>query len=297
MSLPGISRLSRRAVLLWAPTAALVGCGSESPLPKVAAPADVLAMEKAMGRRVNQDRAGKGLPPLGYDEALADVARFHADDMQRNKFFAHESPSSGALDDRLARAGYLAAIARENLAEALDVDSAEDGLLKSPGHYANIMSADVTHIGVGIVRGGVADPRNFLFVQVFARPVEKESPSDTKAKVLGKIAAARSKKGLPTVGEIGALGDIADDLIGDMPDDIAPSSLERLGKDAVQRLAKAKTELTGVTVSGARILGSSEYEPPNAALSPGAKGFGIAVAPAKDEKGHPALKVLLLIGQ
>jgi uncharacterized protein YkwD len=289
--------LSRRALLLLVPAGALGCSGNEGSLPKVSAPADVLAMEKAMGERVNRDRGKKGLPPLSYDEALADVARYHANDMQQHKFFAHQSPTSGSLDDRLARAAYVAAVARENLAEAMDVDGAEDGLLKSPGHYANIMSDDVTHIGVGIVKGGVADARNFLFVQVFARPVEKETPSETRAKLIGKIESTRAGRGLPAIAESSALSDLADDLLGDVPDDIAPSALEGVGKVAVTRLAKMNTGFSGVTVGGARILGSSEYDPPSAALSPAAKGFGIAVGPAKDEKGHPALKVLLLVGQ
>jgi hypothetical protein len=276
--------------------AGVIGC-SGNDLPKVAATPDVLAMEKALADRVNRDRAGKGLPPLGYDESLADVARYHANDMSKNKFFAHQSPTSGSLDDRLARAGYIAAVARENLAEATDVDKAEDGLLQSPGHYANIMSTDVTHIGVGIVAGGVGDGRNFLFVQVFARPVEKETPSEARAKLIGKIESARASKGLQAIAESSALSDLANDLLDDVPDDIDPGALERVGKKAVGQLAKLKTGFSGVTVGGARILGSSEYDPPGAALSPAAKGFGIAVGPAKDEKGHPALKVLLLVAQ
>ncbi len=294
--MPETSKVTRRTLLALAP-AVLVGCsGNDGALPKVSAPPDVLEMEKAMARRVNQDRAAQGLGPLGYDEALADVARYHANDMQKNKFFAHDSPTSGSLDDRLAKAGYIAAVGRENLAEANGVDTAEEGLLKSPGHRANILSKDVTHIGVGIVKGGLGDPNNFLFVQVFARPVEKESPSETRAKVLGKIATARSSRGLATIGESSVLNDIADDLIDDLPDDIAPSGLERLGKQAIGMLAK-KGGFSGVAVAGTRVLGSSEFEPPAAALAPGAKGLGVAVAPAKDEKGHPALKVLILVGQ
>jgi uncharacterized protein YkwD len=46
----------------------------------------------------------------------------------------------------------LVATGRENLAAASSVDTAEDGLLKSPGHFANLMATDITHIG--IVRAG-----------------------------------------------------------------------------------------------------------------------------------------------
>lgn len=291
------ARAVPRRLILSLPLATL-GCSSASgDLPKIAAPADVLALEKEMAEAVNADRKKQGLPPLAYDERLADIARYHANDMQKNRFFAHESPTSGSLDDRLAKAGYLAAAGRENLAEALDVPRAEDGLMHSPGHRANILAGDITHVGVGIVRGGIGDPRNLLFVQVFARPVEKESPSEARAKLVGKIESARASKGLPAIGEDATLTELAEGLLSDLPDDIAPSALEGIGKTAVARLAKRKTTLSGVAVGGARVLASSEYEPPQAVLSPAAKSFGVAVAEARDDKGHPALKVLLLVGQ
>ncbi len=291
---------TRRRLLLLGSSGALslLGCGGgDGALPKVSAPPDVLAMERAMADRVNRDRAARGLPSFTYDVRLADVARFHADDMRKNKFFAHDSPTSGALDDRLARAPYVAAVARENLAEGPDVDRAEEGLLKSPGHHANIMATDVTHLGVGIVKGGLGDPQNFLFVQVFARPVEQEPADVARERILARINDARRKRGLPAASVHPVLGDLADALMPDLPDDIAPARLERIGKEAVGRLAKAKTDLSGVAVTGARILGSSEYDPPSAVVSSAAKGIGLAVAAAKDDKGGPALKVLLLVGQ
>src|SRR5207253_9242370 len=102
---------------------------------------DVLAMEHAMFERLNHDRAAGGLPPLEYDPRLADVGRAHSADMSAHHFFAHESPTNGNLEDRLDAAGYLALKGRENLAEAGDVVGAQDGLMKSPGHHANIMSS------------------------------------------------------------------------------------------------------------------------------------------------------------
>ena len=112
-----------------------------------------------MFERLNRDRAASGLPPLEYDEHLADIGRAQSEDMRLHHFFAHESPMYGALDDRFDRAGYVAKVARENLAEAPDVETAQDGLMKSPHHHENIMARDVTKIGIGIVRAGVKDPQ------------------------------------------------------------------------------------------------------------------------------------------
>ena len=113
-----------------------------------------------MFERLNRDRARKGRAPLHWDPRLSEVARHHSADMRDHGFFEHESPSTGSVDNRLDAAGYPFLTARENLSEAPDVEQSEDALLESPHHYENIMAEDVTHVGVGIVGGGVRDPRN-----------------------------------------------------------------------------------------------------------------------------------------
>src|SRR5262245_15608031 len=75
-------------------------------LPKVAVSSQVQQMEHAMFQRLNRDRAAHGLHALKYDERLADIGRYHSQDMRDHKFFDHDSPTTGALDNRLNRAGY-----------------------------------------------------------------------------------------------------------------------------------------------------------------------------------------------
>ncbi len=289
--------LRRREVLLAAGSTALYACGSPAPtgtLPIVPVDPQLAPWEQAMFLRVNRDRGERGHPPLAYDARLADVARYHADDMARNRFFAHESPTSGSIDDRLARAAILVATGRENLAEASSVETAEDGLLKSPGHFANLMATDITHIGIGIVRGGVLSPANMLFVQVFARPVETQSPEEARATVLATITAARAQRRLskPIIDDL--LNDIAESEVEDLDDDVSESSLGTIGKRAI---AKSKGGPPGraILCTGQRIVAASEYTPPNAALTMPSLRIGLAAAPGKDERGHPAIKILLLI--
>ncbi len=166
--------LSRRTALEALIATPILACGGVDPagfgegVPKTEASPTVLVMERDMFERLNRDRAAGGLPPLAYDDDLAAIGRAHSDDMRGHHFFAHESPTTGTLENRLDRAGYVAVVGRENLAEANDVPTAQAGLMKSPGHHANIMSSDVTRIGIGIVKGGVLDPENYLFTQVFA---------------------------------------------------------------------------------------------------------------------------------
>src|SRR5579871_6683225 len=99
-----------------------VGCGGAPEgrfgegVPKTPTTPEILAMEHDMFERLNRDRAAGGLPPLAYDDDLAAIGRAHSTDMRDHHFFAHESPTTGKLEDRLDRAGYLAIVGRENLA-------------------------------------------------------------------------------------------------------------------------------------------------------------------------------------
>jgi uncharacterized protein YkwD len=275
------------------PSTSIFGSGLSTP----SAPADVMAMEHAMFARLNRDRASKGLPALAYDERLADIGRYHSTDMREKKFFAHESPTSGTLEDRLDRAGYLVANARENLAEGPNIEGAQDGLLKSPGHYANIMSPDITHVGIGIVRGGVVDGQNLSITQVFARPLESVDPSAADDLVVQTLNAKRRSAGVGPVIVQPLLQELAEAHIDELPDDIDPGAAERIGDDVIARISKeAASGLSTVEVVGARILDPRDYQPPAGLMRPNLK-IGIAVVRGHDERGRPALRVLVLAGR
>lgn len=301
MSRHGIGRRGALGLTVAAGLAASCGGGRRGPVRDSALPvveATDPELERAMGERVNRDRAGNGLPPLTWDPDLADVARYHAADMREHRFFAHDSPTSGSLDDRMAKAGYLASVARENLAEGPDVDRAEDGLLKSPGHHANIMANDVTHLGVGIVRGGLADPQNLLFVQVFATPLETQSPDEAVGQVLETLREARASRRLPPLATHALLESIAERHVGDLAGRIAAGDMRPVAEAVVKDVEKAGArDVTSVTVAGTLMLHASMYEPTAAALAPDARTLGCAAAEAEDDKGRRALVVLCVIGR
>jgi uncharacterized protein YkwD len=295
-------RLARIATLL---ALALVGCsGAKSTSAKfgsgfvrIPASPTIHAFEHQMAERLNRDRATKGLPALAYDESLADVGRAHSVDMRDNHFFAHESPTTGAVDDRLARAGYLALEARENLAEAPDVDTAEDGLLASPGHYANIMSETVTHLGIGIAEGGVEDPRNMMFTQVFAKPGVEESPTRAREHIAALIAEARRDAGLPPVAPNKKLDQLAEKYIDTLPDQPSPAGLKKVGRAVVTELEnKPIPGINGVSVGGQLLWQSDQYEPSPALTSADVRHYGMALREVTDDKGRPQLKLLVLFG-
>jgi hypothetical protein len=294
----------RRDVLGGAAAAGLfAACGGGRRGPVRSSKLEVVAatdpeLERAMGERVNRDRAAKGLPPLAYDEALADIARYHANDMHQHRFFAHDSPTSGSLDDRMAAAGYLASVARENLAEAPNVDQAEDGLLASPGHHANLMAKDITHLGVGIVRGGLADADNLLFVQVFASPLDTQSPEEAVGQALERIREAREARRLPPLGTHALLESIAAKNVEGLSENIAKGDMSPVAQAVVKDVEAAKArDVQSVTVAGTLMLHASMFEPPAAALAPDARMLGCAAAEAEDPKGRRALVLLCVVGR
>lgn len=112
---------------------------------------------------LNQARAEAGLNPVAHDPALRDVARAYSRQMYLEGFFAHTTPpcrtqgrdAPGCTDpfDRMRAAGIGFDVAGENLALAPTAERAHRGLMDSPGHRANILNPDYTHIGIGVYAG------------------------------------------------------------------------------------------------------------------------------------------------
>jgi uncharacterized protein YkwD len=126
--------------------------------------------EARMFTLVNRDRAAADLPALTLDPRLADVARAHSREMRITGVVGHVSATTGSAADRLRVAGIRTGLVLENIARAYGVGEAEAGLMNSPGHRANLMSAGATHLGIGIDLGDeIAGRREMFVTQVFIR--------------------------------------------------------------------------------------------------------------------------------
>lgn len=126
--------------------------------------------EARMLELVNRDRAGHGLGPLVLAEDVSAVARAHSKEMRETGMVGHVSPITGSAADRVRAASIRTSMVLENIARAYGVAEAQSGLMNSPGHRANVLSTQATHIGIGIELGGEVSGRRELFVtQVFTR--------------------------------------------------------------------------------------------------------------------------------
>ncbi len=124
---------------------------------------------------LNGERKRVGLAELQMREALRAPARFHSFDQVWNGIFGHEGAGGRKLGERISALDrrLIYRSSRENVAMVGgDFDPAavpqmlHNGLMNSPGHRANILATDITHVAIGVAR--VQD--RYVVTQVFADP-------------------------------------------------------------------------------------------------------------------------------
>ena len=117
-------------------------------------------VERRNYQLTNEARRKYHLAPLDKDAALVATARAHSNDMLARNFFNHVNPDGKAPQDRIAPA-YSHTLARtgENIWSGHGYDYADsklmarvimDNWMTSPGHRANLLNPDYTHLGVGV---------------------------------------------------------------------------------------------------------------------------------------------------
>ena len=153
-------------------------------------------LERELFEGTNRVRRKTRLPQLRREQRLTAVARKHSRDMRDNRFVGHVSPTTGRPIDRLRAAGVLHLVVRENVAQAYSTEEALRELLNSPAHRENILSRDVTEMGIGIVVDRRASTAVMLVTQLFMKPGKAYNPATAKQDVLAAIRRGRSKVGL-----------------------------------------------------------------------------------------------------
>jgi len=103
----------------------------------------------------NNYRAQNGLPALKLDSRVMATAQSKAQDMATNRYFSHTSPTLGSPFDQMKAEGITYRRAAENIAMGQrSAKEVVDAWMKSPGHRANILDRNLTHIGIGYTAKG-----------------------------------------------------------------------------------------------------------------------------------------------
>ena len=114
---------------------------------------------------VNQERAEAGLGSLSGNQKLHALAQMKAEDMAKNKYFSHTSPTYGSAFDMLKQYNVSYKTAGENIAKGQKTaQSVMTGWMNSQGHRANILGSGYTQIGVGYATDSNGTP---YWVQIF----------------------------------------------------------------------------------------------------------------------------------
>lgn len=116
----------------------------------------------------NAERARAGLPALSVDQRLMNAAQAHSADQAGRDRMTHDGSDGSNAGTRISRQGYSFRAWAENVAMGYpDAASVMEAWMGSAGHRANILSTDVTQIGVGLAYAADGSP---YWTQVFAAP-------------------------------------------------------------------------------------------------------------------------------
>jgi uncharacterized YkwD family protein len=118
-------------------------------------PAGISQYAQQVIELTNKERARAGLPALKADAQLSAVAQKKSQDMQQNHYFSHTSPTYGSPFDMMRDFGITYKTAGENIAQGQRTpQEVVTAWMNSPGHRANILNKQFTHIGVGFEQAG-----------------------------------------------------------------------------------------------------------------------------------------------
>src|SRR5262249_23558916 len=101
--------------------------------------------------------------------------------------------TTGSVVDRVRAAHIPTRVVLENVARGFGVREAHRAMMNSPGHRANVMSGEVTHVGIGVVLGAPVSGRRAICVtEIFLREAFGTDPCAG-----AKIAGCRARPVAP----------------------------------------------------------------------------------------------------
>lgn len=155
---------------------------------------------------INEDREANGLAAVAWDEPAARAGAQHAADMAAHAYFSHWNRAGYGPDYRYNQAGGRDSV-QENIftyAEhfsdgspapladyAAVVRDAQVSLMDSPGHRANILTPEHTHVGVGFAynpeTGSFYVAQEFVNRYVALEPLPEQAQVGEEITVVGRL--------------------------------------------------------------------------------------------------------------
>ena len=164
-------------------TVLLIAILAMAPVAVSARPA-IATPERLLFDALNRERASLGLPTLFWDDSLASAARQHAERMAQQNTLSHQLPGEPDLRTRTAGAGARYSVIAENVAVGPNPAVIHNGWMHSPGHRANILSSQVSVVGIAVVQGTMG----LFAVQDFSMTVPNLSLEQQEQQVVPLLA-------------------------------------------------------------------------------------------------------------
>jgi uncharacterized protein YkwD len=205
--------------------------------------ARVVALRDYALQLVNASRAANKMPPLALEAKLTTAAQFHANDMLKRNYFAHDSPEGKNVGDRYEKAGGSGfRLTAENIAKCTgckppitdaDIRMLQEGWMKSPGHRANILRKGLTSFGFGLAANATG---GLYAVQTFSGPGTQKD----------EVAGAAAKPFPPDAQAKAALADINQRRknVGQPPLELSPG-LDKAASIVAEKTGENETDSAG----------------------------------------------------
>lgn len=256
---------------------------------------DVESVRRELLSLVNATRREAGLRPLTEHAGLREVALAHSRDMVENGFIGHTSPRTGSASDRVRAAGLTSGLVLENIGRGYGAHEIHRGLMESPGHRANLVNPDVTHVGIGVVAQAEGGRSAFVVSQVFIRMSERVDLSGAPEQLVALINRTRSARGAPPLSLEDHLNEAAQQAATEFFADPSRSQQDTIddASGSLRRFAIAYRRIGGVMAIVSSVEEAGALEP---TLDPDVRAAGIGVAQGtRPDTGPNAIAVVIVL--
>ncbi|GAB5542442.1 MAG: hypothetical protein SangKO_022020 [Sandaracinaceae bacterium] len=256
---------------------------------------DVESVRRELIEMLNETRRGAGLPELTEHAGLREVALGHSRDMVANDFIGHQSPRSGTPADRVRTSGLQSGLVLENIGRGYSAAEIHRGLMESPGHRANLVNPDVSHVGIGVVAQPEGARSAFIVTEVFVRMAERVDLAGAPSTIVDLINRSRSARGAPPVEIQDHLSEAAQSAATEFFADPQLSQQDTVddASASLRRFAIAYRRLGGVMAIVADVSEAGALEP---TLDPDVRHVGIGVAQGtRPDTGPNAIAVVIIL--
>jgi uncharacterized protein YkwD len=167
---------------------------------------DVAQQERTIFEQINAERTEADLPPLKWDDKVAQVAR----SVSESEAKGGGGSATADLPERLKAAGIASPIVLVNPGAARTAEDVQRLFSVSPVYRANYMSTDATSAGIGVANSKDPQGGNVAFVtELFVRELGKVEVATVAPKLRETINKKRASSGMPALKDDPVLDKVA----------------------------------------------------------------------------------------